>query len=389
MNNTQPYDARDERDDAFFSKPSFWLGVLVALVLWLLWTVLISGTTTLFVQNTPTAQQTASALSAIETARDTFEERDDEAVVLDVVAQVETIVGTPVPREVYTPPVLYTPPAQPVSTPIETTPVVVPVPVPAPVVTPGQNPTPGVQETYTIPFIGIGGGGGGGGSAPEPEPESDPEPEPEPESDPDPDPVPDAPVIVTPADLEQIFSTTAITFVGTATSNATIEVVYGALESSAETTADAEGNWTLTITFTEGESNISVTATTDAGTSDPLTATIIINVPPSVPVVDAVDTPSVVEDITFTGTGTAGNTISCACGNPEPDTTTVLEDGTWSMGPLFFANGSTTTVSFTHIEPGEGGLVSGAVSFDVIVELAEDPPPGDGPGGGPDGGGQM
>ena len=73
---------------------------------------------------------------------------------------------------------------------------------------------------------------------------------------------PDAPIILSPADFSQVFTTANITFSGTAEAESSIATDFG----SATTTADVAGNWTLPLTgFSQGRTTVKFYAADAAG----------------------------------------------------------------------------------------------------------------------------
>ena len=132
-----------------------------------------------------------------------------------------------------------------------------------------NNPLPKLIPLPVSP--GFGGGGGGSSSQSEPPPESPPAPT-----------GASALAITSPAD-NVLFATTSITVIGTSTPSALIFASFGSTLST--TTADGTGNWSFSLTLTEGTTTASFSVL-DAGASGTTTLSRSVTVdttPPSAP----------------------------------------------------------------------------------------------------------
>ena len=158
----------------------------------------------------------------------------------------ETSVSSPLPSEPS--PTSQIPPTQGVS---ESTTVV--DSAPAVVTTPPVKP-PTTVVGSTLPYPGFGGGSGA------PIPLSSVQQESSLSSPPDITP-PNPPLIIFPTDFSQTFTSTEITFTGTAEASSTISSDFN----SSTTTANSIGNWSLQFSFGQGTTTIKFYATDSAG----------------------------------------------------------------------------------------------------------------------------
>jgi len=116
---------------------------------------------------------------------------------------------------------------------------------------------PGLGDfLFPIP-PGAGGGGGGGASVPAPQaPATDTT-------------APNAPTVTTPSDFSQTFTATSILFAGTAEATSTISTDF----SSATTTTDSAGNWSILLSsFPQGTTTLQFFATDSAGNTSTATS---------------------------------------------------------------------------------------------------------------------
>jgi len=190
------------------------------------------------------------------------------------------------------------------------------------------------------------GGGGGGSSAP-----TDTT-------------APSAPDITTPADFSSAFSTTTISFAGTAEADSTVNLAYTSVDES--TTADGDGNWSFgSLLFGQGTTTVSVTATdSSSNTSSATIADVGVDTAPDAPVITTptADQSFATTTITFSGTATSSITV---LNNFDSSTTTSDGGGNWSFTFSGFSAG-TTTVGFSVIDSYE--LSSATTSVTVSVD---------------------
>ncbi|MFA5841349.1 MAG: hypothetical protein WC835_00030 [Candidatus Paceibacterota bacterium] len=178
------------------------------------------------------------------------------------------------------------------------------------------------------------------------------------------------PTIISPTDFSAPFATTTLTFVGTSSPGFIISNTL----TSATTTADGAGGWTLVFSnLSEGDMNINFIATDLSGaTSTPSQISFNIVLPrPNPPLISSPTFPLQImnsQSITFMGSTTPGFSVS---NNYTDATTTADSSGSWSFSFINLSEG-TTTISFyatdmtTNVWP--AGLQSEArtVSFNVF-----------------------
>ena len=224
--------------------------------------------------------------------------------------------------------VSFSPPAPPVILPSVPAPSFAPAPVPVPA--PVQAPVViSVNSNEYQP--GFGAGGGGGGGAVVVVEEVVPEPEPADTS------APAAPVVTSPATT--LFATTTITFTGTAEAASVISNTM----TTATTSVDRSGAWSLELVFAQGTTTIGFLSADAAGNVSATTSMelTIDSVAPGAPVITAPASfaaPFASGDITFTGTAEASSTIATSF---SLATTTADAAGAWTFA-LTFPLGETT-----------------------------------------------
>jgi hypothetical protein len=180
---------------------------------------------------------------------------------------------------------------------------------------------------------------------------------------------------------DDITSDTTPTLSGTGVARDLITVTLPSTGEVLTTTVASNGSWSVTPTkaLGNGTSQVSVTATDRAGnTSDPTLLSITIDkTAPSLPTADVAansDTGSnTADDITsddtptFRGTGTAGDTITVTIpGTREVLTTTVAEDGNWSVTPTKSIADGRVNVSVTATD--KAGNTSASTVVQVLVD---------------------
>ena len=169
---------------------------------------------------------------------------------------------------------------------------------------------------------------------------------------------------------------------GTGTPGDTITVVIDETGEVLRTTVASDGTWSVTPTLAlpEGPQTVSVTATDPAGNTSPVTRVpvTIDTTPPAAPLADvatASDTgadnnDNVTKDNTPTisGSGTPGDLITVTMpGTGEVLTTTVANDGSWSVTPTkALADGINLPVLVTATD--KAGNVSPATTVPVTID---------------------
>lgn len=151
-------------------------------------------------------------------------------------------------------------------------------------------------------------------------------------------------VTITAPTAGQAVTDTTPTVTGTAEPGATVEILVDGVKVG-EVTADANGDWSTTLdTLTPGTHTIEATSTDGAGnqgSSGEITFTIEETKAP-VKIITPVDGNTIGgPEITVTGTGEPGDTITVTVGE-QTKTTTVNPDGSWSVDFSNVPDGSTT-----------------------------------------------
>ncbi len=284
----------------------------------------------------------------------------EEPVIEEVVTEPEPVVER----------VAYTPPSAPAPEPVIEEVVVVPsIPeaTPEPVIDEAviedvvvETETPSVSEPseirfqdtlYAIPEIakgkGGGGGGGGGGGAPAADTTA-----------------PDSPVITAPSDFSVAFSTTTLSFSGTAEADSTINLAYTSVDESV--TTDGDGNWVFSsLLFAQGTTTVSLTATdSSSNTSSATTVDVGVDTLPDAPVITTPtsDQSFATTSITFIGTATSSIEV---LNDFDTSTTTSDGSGNWVFDLSGFPEG-TTTVGFSVTDI--YGMTSSTSTVDVYVD---------------------
>ncbi|MCB9666632.1 MAG: hypothetical protein H6715_00700 [Myxococcales bacterium] len=182
------------------------------------------------------------------------------------------------------------------------------------------------------------------------------------------------PTITEPAEGAVVAS--PITVSGTAEASAAIDamvVLDGSELGSATTTADANGNYTLSLPYAEPSQgrklDVHVTQQTELGTSEAASVTVVQGIPPAEP---DVTTPLTNEEIdspvTIAGTGVAGLTVRAKMMEDATSlgeaTATIGTDGTFSF-PLTYAEAAPGTELTVRVTQSNEFGVSNPVDIDV------------------------
>ncbi|WAC66772.1 Ig-like domain-containing protein [Agrococcus sp. SL85] len=188
---------------------------------------------------------------------------------------------------------------------------------------------------------------------------------------------PEAPVIVEPAD-GSVLADSIPTITGTGEPGATVAVeVDGAPIGLAP--VDEDGTWSLTpiASLADGDRTIAASQTDAAGNASG-EAEVVVTIDTAAP-----DAPEILVPTdgallgdpqpTVSGTGEAGATLSLSADGTEVDSTTVLDDGTWSLAlPAPLADGEHTIAA---VQRDAAGNASGSDRVDVVVDTGAPEPP--------------
>lgn len=177
--------------------------------------------------------------------------------------------------------------------------------------------------------------------------------------------VPSKPTIVSPADFSAPFATTTLTFVGTSSPSF---IISNSL-TSATTTADGAGDWSLTFNnLSEGTTTVNfVAANLSGATSSPREIVFAVNPIPDAPSISSpVDLSSsfATTTLTFAGASSSGYVIS---NDLNSATTTADDSGNWSLTFNNLSEG-TTTIKFFATRSTSGGQVTSSpreISFSI------------------------
>ncbi|MFE7226183.1 Ig-like domain-containing protein, partial [Nocardioides sp. NPDC057577] len=187
---------------------------------------------------------------------------------------------------------------------------------------------------------------------------------------------PEAPVITGPADGSTI-GPDVQTVTGTAEPNATVNVTVDGVDH--ETTANAEGAWSIDVgtPFAEGEHTATATQTDAAGNTSPAaTSTFTVDASEEAPVITSPESGTTTDDNTPTieGTGTPGTTITVYDQDDnEIGTTTVAPDGTWTLDAPELADGTYTFVATQTDDLGNVSPESNSVILTIDTAAPQAP----------------
>jgi LPXTG-motif cell wall-anchored protein len=182
---------------------------------------------------------------------------------------------------------------------------------------------------------------------------------------------PAAPVIISPADGSSTNDTTP-PIAGTAEPDSTVEVFVDGT-SIGTTTADADGNWSVTpaTPLAEGAHTATATATDAGGTVSPESAAVAFTVDLTPPAAPAVVTPadgSLTNDTTppISGTAEPGATVNVRIDGAVVGTTLADGSGAWTFTPATALAEGAHTVSATATDAaGNTGPISNTNTFTV------------------------
>jgi len=225
-----------------------------------------------------------------------------------------------------------------------------PEPVSEPVATHEPEPTAPATDNsvYAIPTYAIGGGGGGGAPADTT--------------------APDEPLVVTPSDFTSAFSTTTISFVGTAEVDSVLDLTYERSSGTVSETVsvDGSGDWSVAdLVFDQGTTTVSLTATDDSGnTSTATTVDVGIDTAPSAPLILIPTSGQSFSTSTIIFSGTASSSMAMLSDFGEATTTSDVS-GNWSFTLSGLTEGD-NTVGFSVTD--SYGLSSATSSITVTVD---------------------
>ena len=182
--------------------------------------------------------------------------------------------------------------------------------------------------------------------------------------------------------LPAITGTAAGTEIGT-----TITVYDGATALGTALTSDAAGEWSFTPTtaLTDGDHNLTATATVGETTSGASTAySVIVDTtaspaPVSLALAPVSDSEVLGDNLTsvtapvITGTGTAGDTVTLYDGETAVGSAPIAEDGTWSVTSSTLADG-THILTAVDIDPA-GNLSEPSTSLVLTIDTTASAPP--------------
>tara|TARA_B100000315_G_scaffold232875_1_gene245545 strand:+ start:1004 stop:3214 length:2211 start_codon:yes stop_codon:yes gene_type:complete len=178
---------------------------------------------------------------------------------------------------------------------------------------------------------------------------------------------PDSPTVTIPADFSSEFSTTTISFSGTAENNSTVQIEYylNTATTTQDTTADSSGNWSLSnITFGQGTTTTNFYATDGSGNkSSATTVSVGVDTSPDAPIITS-PTASVFATTTIEFTGTATSTLVIS-NSYSSSTTTADVNNEWSLTLEDFSEG-TTTISFYSTDNDD--LTSQAEEYQLTID---------------------
>ncbi|WP_052420457.1 Ig-like domain-containing protein, partial [Hyalangium minutum] len=183
--------------------------------------------------------------------------------------------------------------------------------------------------------------------------------------------IPPAPVVLTPANGSVTNNTTPV-ISGTSEANATVTIYLGA-QQLGTTTADASGNWTLTVPtpLAEGPYDVSATATNVLGNTSERSNTnrfTIDTTPPEAPVITTPVNNAVLGNKrpVISGTAEANSTVTVTLDGTVLGTATTSATGSWSLTPAAdLAEGQHTAVATATDVAGNTSSPSNAVSFTI------------------------
>ncbi|SFS65119.1 Ig-like domain-containing protein [Saccharopolyspora flava] len=167
---------------------------------------------------------------------------------------------------------------------------------------------------------------------------------------------------------------------GTAEPGSTVTVTDDQGNELGTTTADADGNWVVEVgqPLLDGPHTITATATDTAGNtsqpSDPVTFT-VDTTPPGAPAITGPADGSAVGDNTptITGTGEPGATVEVTVDGTVIGTTTVNNDGTWTLDvPQALVDGPHTVTATQTDLVGNASPASSETTF--TLDTAVEPP---------------
>ncbi|WP_105566725.1 Ig-like domain-containing protein [Microbacterium halophytorum] len=196
-------------------------------------------------------------------------------------------------------------------------------------------------------------------------------------------------VITSPEDGAEVTGGENFDVTGTGEPGADIALSVGG-DVVAETTVDAEGNWTAQVPANQyGETEVTAAQTLDGIKAG--TATVTVVAPVDAPVITSPENESTTEDTTPTisGTGIAGAEVELSIVLPDGDaisaTVTVDADGNWEYTPESAWEAGTYGVAAAQTINGTMSDVSNAVQFAIEVEDSTDDSGTDGTDGTSDG----
>jgi MYXO-CTERM domain-containing protein len=189
------------------------------------------------------------------------------------------------------------------------------------------------------------------------------------------------PTVTTPANGSRTNDTTP-TYTGTAEPGSTVTVIVDGTPLPTTTTADTNGNWTLTPTvpLPEGPHTVRATARDAAGNTSGSSNTNTFTVDITAPAAPVVDTPAngaTISDNTPTYSGTAepNSTVTVIVdGVPLPTTVTADGDGNWSITPTTgLSNGPHTVTATATDVAGNTGPQANTNTFTVDATIPAAP----------------
>lgn len=177
---------------------------------------------------------------------------------------------------------------------------------------------------------------------------------------------PDSPIIITPADFTSPFSTTTISFSGTAENNSTVQIEYylNSATTTQDIVADSSGSWSFSdIVFGQGTTTTNFYAIDSSNNkSSATTVSVGVNTSPTAPIITSpITTTFATTTLTFSGTATSTLIIST---DYSSATTTADTNNEWSLTLNDFSEGI-TTISFYSTE---GSLVSSATEYQLTID---------------------
>jgi len=193
---------------------------------------------------------------------------------------------------------------------------------------------------------------------------------------------PDAPTVNAVTGDNVIDATEAaagVTVAGTAEAGSTVVVTWGE-GNTQTTTADAEGNWSVTFASdkipADGATTISAVATDAAGNaSDAGTVSVAVDAtPPGAPSIGAVAGNDVVNSseaaagVTVSGTAEAGSSVAVTWGDGNTQTATADGDGNWSVAFASDKVPADGTTTISAVATDTAGNASAATTHDVRVD---------------------